>query len=68
MEDSKASLELRNLHEYAIFRNDFDSTKAIYKPMVQHNGYKSRQSKYEEWAQEFLIYATSLALLKALLA
>lgn len=55
IEDSKASLELRNFYMNRDFRNDFDSTKAVSKPMVQHNGYKSRQSKSEEWAQGFLL-------------
>lgn len=55
IEDSKASLELRNFYMNRDFRNDFDSTKAVSKPTVQHNGYKSRQSKSEEWAQGFLL-------------
>src|SRR5690554_1000129 len=55
IEDSKASLELRNFYMNRDFRNDFDSTKPVSKPMIQHDGYKSRQSKAEEWAQGFLL-------------
>ncbi len=55
IEDSKASLELRNFYMNRDFRNDFDSAKAVSKPTVQHNGYKSRQSKSDEWAQGFLL-------------
>ena len=55
IEDSKASLELRNFYMNRDIRNDFNSTKPVSKPVVQHNGYTSRQSKYEEWAQGFLL-------------
>lgn len=55
IEDSKASLELRNFYFNRDFRNDFDhAAKPVSKPTIQHNGYRSRQSKAEEWAQGFL--------------
>lgn len=54
IEDSKASLELRNFYMNRDFRNSNTHVgdKAPANPAVA--GYKGRQSKAEEWAQGFL--------------
>lgn len=58
IEDSKASLELRNFYMNRDFRHDDEKHKAINNPTNDPTKYQvggSRQSKAEEWAQGFLL-------------
>ncbi|HKM26528.1 MAG TPA: OprD family porin [Thiopseudomonas sp.] len=58
IEDSKASLELRNFYMNRDFRHDDQKHKSINNPTNQAGKYQvgqARQSKAEEWAQGFLL-------------
>ena len=58
IEDSKASLELRNFYMNRDFRHDDKKHKAINNPTNDPAKYQvggNRQSKAEEWAQGFLL-------------